>query len=80
MSTRSTRGERSCRDLQAYRALDDIEGSIDQAVIALSAPRDGALQGCIRRGIRAVQIFAAGFAEQDDAGVAARGRNPCPRP
>ncbi len=61
------------QDLQAYRALDDIEGPIDQAVIALAAPHVmGALQDCIRRGIRAVQIFAAGFAEQDDAGVAAQ--------
>lgn len=61
------------QDLQAYRALDEIDGPIDQAVIAVAAPHvTAALQDCIRRGIRAVQIFAAGFAEQGDAGVRAQ--------
>jgi acyl-CoA synthetase (NDP forming) len=59
--------------LATSRSLADIDGAIDQAIIALAAPQVlGALRDCVSRGIRAVQIFAAGFAEQGEEGQRAQ--------
>jgi acetate---CoA ligase (ADP-forming) len=61
------------QDLDAYRSLAEIDGSIDQAIIAVAAPQVlQAVRDCIARGIPTLQIFAAGFAEQGERGSRAQ--------
>lgn len=55
--------------LQAYASLADVPGPIDQALIIVpAAGAQQALQACIDKGIRHVQVLSSGFAEEDDAG------------
>jgi acetate---CoA ligase (ADP-forming) len=59
----------SIQGIPAYRSMAEIDGSIDHAIIAVGAASvPDALQECVTRGISAVQIFAAGFAELGDSG------------
>lgn len=55
--------------LKAYPSLADVPQAIDQALIIVPAPGAlDALQACIDKGIRHVQVLSSGFAEEDDAG------------
>jgi len=55
--------------LKAYASLADIPEAIDQALIIVPAPAaQQALQACIDKGIRYVQVLSSGFAEEDEAG------------
>ncbi|WP_144634296.1 acetate--CoA ligase family protein [Bordetella genomosp. 13] len=55
--------------LKAYASLADVPQAIDQALIIVPAPgAQAALQACIDKGIRHVQVLSSGFAEEDDAG------------
>jgi acetate---CoA ligase (ADP-forming) len=61
------------QELQAYRSLAEIDGGIDQAIIAVAASHVlPAVRDCIARGVRTLQIFAAGFAEQGEEGLRAQ--------
>src|SRR5690606_4173580 len=52
------------QDLPAHATLEDVDDDIDHAIIVLPAPAvEEALLACARKGIKAVQIFTAGFAE-----------------
>lgn len=57
----------SAREVQgvpAFASLDEIEGPVDQAIIAVPAAQVLATaQQCIARGVRAIQVFSAGFGE-----------------
>jgi len=55
--------------LKAYASLADVPGPVDQALIIVPATgAQQALQACIDKGIRHVQVLSSGFAEEDDAG------------
>jgi len=55
--------------IKAYASLADVPGPVDQALIIVPAPAaQQALQACIDKGIRHVQVLSSGFAEEDDAG------------
>jgi acyl-CoA synthetase (NDP forming) len=55
--------------MKAYASLADVPQAIDQALIIVPAPAaQAALQACIDKGIRHVQVLSSGFAEEDDAG------------
>ncbi|GAB4036871.1 MAG: acetate--CoA ligase family protein [Rubrivivax sp.] len=59
---------REVQGLPAYPTLDAIDGPIDQVIIAV--PAAAVLQvidDCAARGVKAVQIFSAGFGEGADA-------------
>jgi acetate---CoA ligase (ADP-forming) len=59
--------------LEAFRSLAEIDGAIDQAIIAVAAPQVLPwVRDCIARGIPTLQVFAAGFAEQGEAGKQAQ--------
>ncbi|ALM86179.1 acetate--CoA ligase family protein [Bordetella sp. N] len=55
--------------LRAYASLADVPGPVDQALIIVpAAGAQQALQACIAKGIRHVQVLSSGFAEEDDTG------------
>jgi acyl-CoA synthetase (NDP forming) len=55
--------------IKAYGSLVDIPGSIDLAVIAVSAPQVPKVLGeCVQKGVKASVIVSGGFAETDDQG------------
>ncbi|OZI54417.1 acetate--CoA ligase family protein [Bordetella genomosp. 4] len=55
--------------LKAYPSLNDVPDPIDHAVIIVPATgAHDALQACIEKGIRHVQILSSGFAEDGPAG------------
>jgi acyl-CoA synthetase (NDP forming) len=61
--------------LRAFRDMGEIPVPIDQAIIALPAPHVlPAFEECIARGVKAVQIFSAGFADAGDEGRALQER------
>jgi acyl-CoA synthetase (NDP forming) len=56
--------------LPAYPSIADVPGAVDLAVIAVAAEQAvGAARDCAARGVGAVVIFTAGFAETGDAGA-----------
>ena len=56
--------------LQAYATLSDIPEPVDQALIIVpAAAAIGALQDCIDKGIKAVQVLSSGFAEESEEGA-----------
>lgn len=62
---------KTVQGLPAFATVDDIEESLDAAIIAL--PPAQALQAardCANRGVRQVVMFSAGFAEAGPEGVA----------
>ena len=55
--------------LTAYASLDAVNQTIDQAIIALPAKAVlAALDECTALGVRAIQVFSAGFGEGGDQG------------
>ncbi len=59
----------SVQGLPAYATLADVPGPVDQALIIVPAAGAlAALQACVDKGIRHVQILSSGFAEEDDVG------------
>jgi acyl-CoA synthetase (NDP forming) len=62
-------GAAEVQGVRAYRSLADAPGEIEHAIIALPAPAVAeALAECAAKGVKAVQVFAAGFGEADEAG------------
>ena len=63
--------QREVQGLPAYASLDAVPGVVDQAVIAVPAAMvPGAIEACVRKGVRAVVAFSAGFGEVGEAGRA----------
>ncbi|MGD9943974.1 MAG: acetate--CoA ligase family protein [Burkholderiaceae bacterium] len=57
--------------LRAYRSLAEVDGSVDQAIIAVPATQVlTTLDQCIARGVRAVQVFSAGFGDGEEGAAA----------
>lgn len=56
--------------LQTVRSLDDVEGDIDIAVIAVPAPAvPQVVRDCAQRGVKGVVVVSSGFAETSDEGA-----------
>ena len=56
---------------RCYRSLDEVPGEIDLAVLAVPAGEVlGAARACGERGVRALAVLAAGFAESGPDGAA----------
>jgi len=50
--------------LTAYPSVRDIPGSVDYVIIMVPAARvSGIIDDCVAKGVRAVQLFTAGFSE-----------------
>lgn len=61
--------------LKAFRALADVPGPVDCAIIAVPAPAvDQAVADCIAKGVRGIILFTAGFAEVSEQGAAHQAR------
>ena len=57
--------------LKAYACLADIPGDVDQALIIVPASAAlEALQDCIAKNIKAVQVLSSGFSEESAEGLA----------
>lgn len=59
----------------AFARIEDVPGSVDLAIVAL--PRESveaAVEACARKGVRAVVLFSAGFAEVGEEGAARQDR------
>jgi acyl-CoA synthetase (NDP forming) len=57
-------GAASVQGLPAFASLDAIEGEVEQAIIALPGRAVlAAAEACAARGVRALQVFSAGFGE-----------------
>jgi acyl-CoA synthetase (NDP forming) len=57
--------------LPAYPSLAEVPGAVDAAVIAVPAAAvDDAIDACIAKGVRAIVLFTAGFAEVSADGAA----------
>lgn len=55
--------------LKAYPSLADIPGNVDQALIIVPASAAlEALQDCIAKNIKTVQVLSSGFSEESDEG------------
>lgn len=56
--------------LKAYPSLTDIPGKVDQAIIIVPAPAAlAALQECIAKNIKMVQVLSSGFSEDGAEGI-----------
>ncbi|MBY0331077.1 MAG: CoA-binding protein, partial [Acetobacteraceae bacterium] len=59
--------------LPSAPTLDAVAGEVDLAIVAVPAAAvAAAIDACIRKGVRAVVLFSAGYAELGDAGRAAQ--------
>ena len=60
----------SVQDIAAFPSLAAITGEVEQAIIALPGKAVlGAVKECVAKGVRAVQVFSAGFGEGGEAGA-----------
>ncbi|WP_158292144.1 acetate--CoA ligase family protein [Paracraurococcus ruber] len=59
--------------LPAFASLDAVPGEVDLAVVTVPAAAvPAAIEACIRKRVRAVVMFSAGYAETGEAGRAAQ--------
>ena len=59
--------------LKAYASVGDLPETPDVAIVAIAAEAAApAVVDLARRGVKAIVMFTAGFAEMDDAGAAAQ--------
>jgi acyl-CoA synthetase (NDP forming) len=68
-------GAAEIQGLPAYASLAEVPDPVDHVIVAVPvAGVEAALQDCARKGVKAVQVFTAGFAEVDSAGAALQER------
>ncbi len=66
----NTAGHAELMGVRAYRSVLDLPHGIDHAIIAVPfAAVEQAVTDCAHQGVRAVQVFAAGFAEAGAEGA-----------
>ncbi|HSW04399.1 acetate--CoA ligase family protein [Aquabacterium sp.] len=59
----------------AYRSVLEIPGEVDHAIVAVPvAGAEQAVRDCAQKGVKAVQVFTAGFAETSSEGAALQRR------
>ncbi|MGA8116870.1 MAG: GNAT family N-acetyltransferase, partial [Actinocatenispora sp.] len=62
---------RTVRGVPAYRSVRDVPGPVDLALLAVPADTvAGVVADCAARGVQALVIVSAGFAEQGEEGLA----------
>jgi len=67
--------EREILGLTTYPSLRDIPGAVDYVVIVVPAARVlGVIDDCVAKGVKAVQIFSAGFSETGEEAPTRLGR------
>jgi acetate---CoA ligase (ADP-forming) len=58
------------QSVRAYPTIADVPGEVELAVVAVPAPAvTGAVRECAHKGVRAVVVVSAGFAETDEEGA-----------
>lgn len=68
-------GAKEIQGLPAYTSLMDVPGPVDHAIIAVPVPGvEAAIKECAAKGVKAVQVFTAGFAEVDATGAELQAR------
>ncbi len=71
----NTAGHAELQGRRAYRSVLDLPEAVDHAIIAVPLPAvEQAVADCAQRGVRAVQVFTAGFAEAGPEGAALQQR------
>lgn len=66
----NTSGHAELQGRRAYRSITDIAEPIDHAIVAVPLPAvEQAVSDCARQGVKAVQVFTAGFAEAGAEGA-----------
>lgn len=71
----NTSGHSELQGRRAYRSVLDITETIDHAIVAVPLPAvEQAVADCALRGVKAVQVFTAGFAEAGAEGAALQTR------
>ncbi len=71
----NTAGHAELQGRTAYRSVLDLPEAVDHAIIAVPLPAvEQAVADCAQRGVRAVQVFTAGFAEAGAEGAALQQR------
>lgn len=71
----NTSGHAELQGRRAYRSVLDIAEPIDHAIVAVPLPAvEQAVADCARQGVKAVQVFTAGFAEAGPEGAAIQRR------
>lgn len=66
---------RSVRGVRAYPAVTDIPDDVDLAVVAVPAAGVGEVMGsCLTKGVKALVVLSAGFADAGPDGVSAQRR------
>lgn len=71
----NTAGHAELQGVRAWRSVCDITAPIDHAIVAVPLPAvEQAVADCARQGVKAVQVFTAGFAEAGPEGAALQRR------
>lgn len=71
----NTSGHAELQGVRAYKSVLDIAEPIDHAIVAVPLPAvEQAVADCARQGVKAVQVFTAGFAEAGPEGAALQHR------
>ena len=71
----NTAGHAELQGRRAYRSVLDIQAPIDHAIVTVPlAAVEQAVRECAQQGVRAVQVFTAGFAESGAEGAALQAR------
>ena len=66
-------GGPTVQGLPAFASLDAVDGPVDVAIVAVpQAAVNDAIDQCARKGVRAVVVFSAGYAEVSEAGAQAQ--------
>ncbi len=66
---------RSVRGVRAYASVTDIPDEVDLAVVAIPAAGvDEVMDACLAKGVRALVVMSAGFAESGEGGSGAQRR------
>jgi acetate---CoA ligase (ADP-forming) len=66
----NTAGHAELQGVRAWRSLLDIDAPVDHAIVAVPvAAVEQAVADCARHGVKAVQVFTAGFAEAGAEGA-----------
>lgn len=67
--------EAEIQGLKAYRSIGDVPGPVDLAICAVpGTAAEATVQACADKGVRALIMFTAGFAEVSAEGAAAQAR------
>ncbi|HMS79687.1 MAG TPA: CoA-binding protein, partial [Burkholderiaceae bacterium] len=71
----NTAGHAELQGRRAWRSVTEVPGPVDHAIVAVPLPAvEQAVRDCAAKGVPAVQVFTAGFAEAGPEGAALQAR------